>query len=108
MRTLSPSDLTEIREDAKEKGYKPYEKATLNSTYYYIIRETGGIITGAYVDSRNKEKDYNPYCNSNFGVEAYLLELGYINSSSNLEILLTEKDGYVKAILESVKEYLEI
>lgn len=108
LRTLSKSDLENIKEEADELGFIPYEKATLDSTYYYIIRETGGIITGAYVDSRNKEKEWNHFYDSNHGCESYLLELGYMNSSSNLNILLTEKDMYVKAIVESVKEYLEI
>ena len=108
LRTLSMADLEDIRESALEEGYEPYEKATLDSTYYYIIRETGGIVTSAYVDSRNKEKEWNHYYASNHGCEAYLLELGYMNSSSNLDILLTEKDEYVNAIVSSVREYLEI
>ena len=108
LRTLSKSDLENIKEEADELGFIPYEKAGFDSTYYYIIRETGGIITGAYVDSRNKEKEWNHFYDSNHGCESYLLELGYMNSSSNLNILLTEKDMYVKAIVESVKEYLEI
>ena len=40
-----------------------------------MLRETGGIVTGAYVDGRNKEFGKNKYYNSNIGVEAYLLEL---------------------------------
>ncbi len=108
MRTLKQSDLDVIKKEADKKGYTPYEKATTDSTYYFIIRETGGVVTGAYVDSRNPEDDWNPYYNSNQGVESYLLELGYINSSTNLNILLTEKDKYIEAIKMSVKEYLEI
>lgn len=108
LRTLTKNDLKEIETDAKKDGYKPYEKATTDSTYYYIIRETGGIITGAYIDNRNPKKEGNPYYNSNHGCESYLLELGYINSSSNLNILLKEKEKYVEAIVKSVKEYLEL
>ena len=108
LRTLTKNDIKEIENDAKKDGYKPYEKATTDSTYYYIIRETGGIITGAYIDNRNPKKEGNPYYNSNHGCESYLLELGYINSSSNLNILLKEKEKYVEAIVKSVKEYLEL
>jgi len=108
LRTLSKSDLEEIQKDAIKDGYTPYEKATLNSTYYYIIRETGGVVTGAYVDSRNKEKPWNTYYNSNHGCESYLLELGYMNSTKNLNILLKEENKYVEAIVKSIKEYLEI
>lgn len=108
LRTLSKSDLNDIYEDAKKNNYTPYEKATLDSTYYYMIREVGGIITNSYVDSRNKTKPGNTYYDSNHGVEAYLLELGYLNSSSNLKIILNEKDKFVEAIAESVQEYLQI
>lgn len=108
LRTLSKKDLENMKKEAASKGYKTYEKATLETVYYYIIRETGGIITNAYVDSRNKEKEWNHYYNSNHGCETYLLELGYMNSSSNLDVLLKEEDLYVKAIALSIKEYLEI
>ena len=73
-----------------------------------MIREVGGIITNSYIDLRNPNKPGNIYYNSNHGTEAYLLELGYLNSSSNLKILLNEKDEFVKAISLSVKEYLNI
>ena len=108
LRTLTKDDIKTIEDDAKKDGYAPYEKATTESTYYYIIRETGGIITGAYIDNRNPKKDGNPFVNSNHGCESYLLELGYMNSTSNLDILLKEKDKYIEAIVASVKEYLEI
>lgn len=108
MRTLSNNDLKEIQKEALKKGYIPYEGATKESTYYYIIRETGGIVTGAYVDSRDKSKDGNIYYNSNHGVESYLLEMGYLNSKENLNIILKEKDKYIEAITKSVLEYLEI
>lgn len=107
LRTLNQSDLEEIKKDALKNNYIPYEKATLDSTYYFMIREVGGIITNSYVDSRNPEKPGNIYYDSNHGTEAYLLELGYINSTSNLKIILEEKDKFVEAITTSVKEYLE-
>ncbi len=108
IRTLSEQDLKDIEEEALEKGYKPYEKATTSSTYYYMIREVGGIITDSYVDMRNKEKEGNIYYDSNHGTEAYLLEIGYINSTSNLKIILNEKEKFVKAITLSVKDYLDL
>lgn len=108
LKTLDKTDLEAIKKDAEKNNYKPYEKATTDSTYYYMIREVGGIITNSYVDLRNPNKPGNIYYNSNHGTEAYLLELGYLNSSSNLKILLNEKDEFVKAISSSVKEYLNI
>ena len=95
------------KKDALKNNYIPYEKATLDSTYYFMIREVGGIITNSYVDLRNPEKPGNIYYDSNHGTEAYLLELGYMNSTSNLKIILEEKDKFVEAITTSVKEYLE-
>ena len=108
LRKLTNEDLKLMENDAKKDGYTMYEKASTDSTYYYIIRETGGIVTGAYVDNRNPKKDGNPYYDSNHGCESYLLELGYLNSSANLEILLNEKDKYVESITKSVKDYLEL
>ena len=108
LRKFSNSDLASMTKEAKDKGYTPYEGATTDTTYYYIIRETGGIVSGAYVDDRNSDKPWNIYYNSNHGCESYLLELGFINSTTNLNILLTEQDKYVKAITDSVKYYLEI
>ena len=108
LRTLTKSDLQTMEDDAKKDGYKPYERANTDSTYYYMIRETGGIITGAYVDGRKPKKEGNPYYNSNHGCESYLVELGYVSSNVNLNILLTEKEKYIEAIEKMVKEYLEI
>lgn len=71
-----------------------------------MIRETGGIATKAYVDGRNTSFGKNKYYNSNIGVEAYLLELGYINNDDELVKLLNEQDYYVKAIVETIKEQL--
>ena len=108
LKTLDKTDLEAIKNDALKNNYKPYEKATTDSTYYYMIREVGGIITNSYVDLRNPNKPGNIYYDNNHGTEAYLLELGYLNSSSNLKILLNEKNEFVKAISLSVKEYLNI
>ena len=67
-----------------------------------MIRETGGKITNAYVDGRNKEYKTNLYYNSSMGNESYLIELGYINSYKDLNNLLNNKEGYVKGIIESI------
>ena len=64
-------------------------------------------MTKAFADGRNPKYEANPYYNANYGVEAYLLELGYISNSKNLKILLNEKDEYVKAIKNSVLAYVQ-
>ena len=72
-----------------------------------MLREPGGVVTGAYIDGRNPKKPGNPYYNSNHGCESYLVELGYLSSSTNLNILLSEKEKYVEAIVEAIKEELK-
>ena len=67
-----------------------------------MIRETGGIMTHAYVDGRNKNIGDNPYYNSNISAEAYLLELGFINSENDLENLKKNKEAYISAIVKTI------
>jgi len=102
VRTFKDWEKEEAKEDARKGGYKPYT-ITDYTPYLYMLRETGGIATGAYVDGRNKNYGTNKYCNSNVGVEAYLLELGYINHNKNRQNLLQNQDGYVKGIVETIK-----
>ena len=68
-----------------------------------MIRETGGFMTGAYIDDSNSEKvGVNPYYDSNVGNESYLLELGYISNSSDLEIIKNNIDKIAKAISDAI------
>ena len=76
--------------------------------YLYIIRETGGIATGAYVDGSSPGYSENIYRNSNVGVESYLIELGYMNVRKDLNNILQNSDLYVEAIVKSVKEFYGI
>lgn len=103
VRTFRDHEIESAMLDAKRDGYKAYN-VTEGTPYLYMLRETGGIATGAYVDGRNPSYGTNKYYNSNVGVEAYLLELGYINHSANLKNLLNNKDGYVKGIVETIKQ----
>lgn len=74
-----------------------------------MIRETGGFMTGAYIDDSNPDRvGVNPYYNSNIGNESYLLELGYLSNTEDLNILLEKEDKYVEAIVRSIKEELGI
>ena len=76
--------------------------------YLYIIREIGGIATGAYVDGSNSNYSANQYRNSNVGVEGYLIELGYINVREDLNHVLKNGDLYVKGIVDSICTFYEI
>ena len=79
------------------------------SNYLYMIRETGGYLTGAYVDDRNVSKvGVNPYYNSNIGNESYLLEIGYLSNSSDFNILLKNKDKLAKVIGDSIIKELKV
>ena len=73
-----------------------------------MLRETGGIATGAYVDGRNSKYGKNLFYNSNIGLEAYLLEIGYINNEKDLNNILDNNSGYVKGIVQTIKEELNI
>ena len=68
-----------------------------------MIRETGGIITGAYVDGRNDKILSNPYTKSNVGTEAYLLELGYLSNKNDLNNMINNMDKFVEAMAVSIK-----
>ena len=107
IRTFTKDDIEESVSNAKKNGYKPYP-ITTDTNYYFMIRETGGFITGAYVDGRDKDYFKNKYYDSNVGSESYLLELGYINYWGDLNNLVNNMDGYVDGIANSFKEKLGI
>ena len=74
--------------------------------YYYMIREIGGIATGAYQDGSNTMYDENPYYDSNDTAEGYLFELGYIDNVAELKNILNNPSGYAKGIALGLDEYL--
>lgn len=104
-RTLQDIDLKENKETAIANGYKPYD-VSYETTYYFIIRETGGYMSGAYKDGRDGGA-YNYYFDSNVGIESYLLELGYLTSKDDVINLKNNLDNYVDGIVESLLEELE-
>ena len=106
IKNFRQSDINNVNNEADKNGYNHYNVST-STPYLYMIRETGGIITKAFVDGRNKKYEANPYYNSNIGVEAYLLELGYINNYSDLKVIMNEKNNYIKAIANEIDKYLK-
>lgn len=102
VRTYTEEDIKDAIEYAKDIGYEPYETLSTQTPYYFMIRETGGIMTHAYVDGRNKQIKSNPYYKSNIASEAYLLELGFINSNKDLENLQKNKEAYIDAIIKTI------
>ena len=98
---FTESEIQKSLDEYAKKNYEPYN-ITTNSSYLYMIRETGGIMTGAYVDNRNEEQTGNDYYNSNIGSESYLLELSYLSNPSDLNIIKQEEDKYVLAISNAI------
>lgn len=102
-RNFTEDDVKNSLKEYEDKNWNPYEVST-KSNYYYMIRETGGIITGAYVDDRNSEIPANPYTKSNIGSEAYILELGYISNKKDLNKIKNNIDNYALSIADSIND----
>ena len=74
-----------------------------------MIRETGGYMTGAYIDDGNPEKvGVNPYYNSNIANETYLLELGYLSNGSDLNIINNSIDKLAKVISDTIIDKFDV
>ncbi len=108
VRTFTPADIADSEQYAKEGGYEKYPNLSTDTTYYYIIRELGGIATGAYVDGRNPEYGTNLYYNANYGMESYLAEIGYICVEEDLNLILTAKQSYVDTIADCIANELSV
>lgn len=104
-RTLQDIDLKENYETALANDYEPYD-VSYETTYYFIIRETGGYMSGAYKDGRDGTP-YNYSFNSNVGIESYLLELGYLTSKKDVNNLKNNLDGYVDGIVDALLHEIE-
>lgn len=106
VKTFTKDDIKASNEEAYKNKFNPYN-INIYTPYLYILRETGGFMTNAYVDGRNKKYEKNEYYNSNIGIESYLLELGYINNNDDLEILLNNKQKYVNSISKTIDNYIK-
>lgn len=103
---FTEAEVNAALERYDNRGYKRYN-VTTNSNYLYMIRETGGFMTGAYVDDSNpSEVGVNPYYDSNIGSESYLLELGYCTNSSDLDIIMNNESEYASGIALALSEYI--
>lgn len=96
---------TEIEKVAQERGFEPYFVDS-NTPYLFMIRETGGISTHAYVDGRDSRYSVNKYYKSNIGTEAYLIEIGYLSNMDELNNIINNQDKYASQIAESIINYL--
>ena len=98
-RTFQNYEIRDVINEANREGYEPYN-ITTNTTYYYIIRETGGFMTGAYTDGR--EPDKNLHVNTNVGLESYIMEIGYITNPNDTNDISNNMDNYIDAIAEAI------
>lgn len=105
-RTFSEADIEEAKNEKIKQDMEPYD-ITTKANYFYMIRETGGIITGAYVDKRNEKIVGNPYIDSNIGTESYLLELAYLTNQKDLDNMINNMDKYTEAIANTFKVIFE-
>ncbi len=102
-RTFARTDLNNLQTEAEENDFEPFD-VSLNTNYYFMIRETGGYMTGAYVDGRDGN-DANPYVDSNVGLESYILELGYITSQTDLDYIDNYKEEYMASVSDTLTSY---
>ncbi|MBQ8612516.1 MAG: N-acetylmuramoyl-L-alanine amidase [Oscillospiraceae bacterium] len=101
-RTFTQSDSDELAAEGYEFNFEPYD-IPAGTNYYYIIRETGCSVTGAYIDGRHPHYGENIYRGSRTGVETYLCELGYINLQEDLDTLLNSPESYAAGIAAAVQ-----
>jgi len=104
-RTFTSEDIKQHIKEKNDDNKTPYD-VNEGTSYYYMIRETGGLLTGAYVDGRNESDGINPYYNSNKGVESYIIELGYIINNEDINNILNNKQNYINAIKDSIYKEL--
>jgi N-acetylmuramoyl-L-alanine amidase len=105
MRTYSKEDKIALAKEAKQLGYEAYTVGD-NVTYYYFIREVGGIMTKAFSDGRNPKYKENIYRNNNQAAESYLCELAYISNNNDLNSIINNKTGYITALKDSILTYV--
>lgn len=102
VRTFNNADILALKTRATKNKYEPYN-VTTSTVFTSIIRETGGIATGAYVDGRNTSYGKNKYYNSNVGIECYLIQLGFMSCQEDLNNIANNMQSYVDGISETIK-----
>ena len=92
---------------AKKNNYEPYN-ITTSTPFLYIIRETGGISTSAFVDGRNKAYGKNNYFNSNIGIESYFINLGVMKNEKDLNNVVSNYKSYMEGIVKTIIDYYQL
>ena len=106
VRNFTEYDILSYKGSALIHKFEPYNITKL-TPYQYMIREVGGIATGAFVDGRNKSYGTNKYYDSNIGIESYIVELGYIRYEKDITNIVNNENLYCDAIVEAIKGYIK-
>lgn len=101
-RTFTTSNIKDINDEIET----PYKNISTKTNYYFMIRETGGYMAGAYVDGQDGDGE-NINRNSNVGLESYILELGFINNPDNVEDVKNNKEKYMQALANAINTYFK-
>lgn len=99
---FTKSDIELAKNAAVEEELIPYDIKE-NIPYMFMIREIGGISTGAYIDGRNKI--LNKYFDSNKTAEPYLIEMAYINYDQDLDTTINNSENYASNIADAIHKY---
>src|SRR5574344_317546 len=100
-RTFTSNEIIASNNERTESNSELYT-ITTKTNYYFMIRETGGYMSGSYVTSPNSKGETNEYATSNRGTESYILELAYINRYDEIKNFEKNYNNYVKAISNSI------
>lgn len=107
VKTYTDQQLSEIESKAWKNNFEPYSNITTDTDYLFMIRETGGIWTGAYIDGRNPYYGENLYRNSNCVPESYLMEVAYLSVPYDFENALNNAEAYVQAITDALTTWID-
>ena len=104
IRTMDNDTLKEMQKDAVKKNYTTFP-ATNETNYYFMIREPGEYMTGAYRDGRDGT-GVNYYINSNRGTEGYIFEIGYIGNNEDMTFIEKNNENILKKLASLIDDYL--
>lgn len=102
---FSPSEYNKKTDGVYIKCEQEYNPADVlsNVDALFMIRELGGVAAGAYMAGTEKY-DPNVYRDSSQGVEALLLELGYITEEYDRESIANNTEGYAQGICDGIDQ----
>ncbi len=104
-RAFTAAEVAESIADAEAEGYEPYNWTT-DTDYYYMIRDTGGLVTNALSDGRVEGYNENIYRDSNCVPETVLMEGGYMSNPEDLANFSQNPDKYAQGVYEAILAYI--